>query len=335
MSTANGIAITGIGIEVPGLDDMAGLLDHRPLPDTRVFEPARKLGRKGLLYKDAATKLALCSVHDALTRAGLPVRDLHAAAPTGVVVSSNLGNLDTVCKVIDALYAGSTADLSPMDAANASSNVIASSIAIRFGCRSLNLMMCSGATSGLDALFVAANALKTRRAERMIVVGVEPQNDVVRQLAAASLNDARTSPAGLPLGEGAACVILETLTAARQRHAAIHGVIDGYVYQKPEEAPRAMPRPDLWLTPNQAWPSMRALGDALRETWETEPPTCDLSCALGELYGALGVFQSVAACCWLDRQTAGGDAARALTVLATAGGSWGDGVASLTIRRPS
>jgi 3-oxoacyl-[acyl-carrier-protein] synthase II len=337
------VAVTGIGVEVPGLDQMADLLKPQPLSDARVFDPASKLGRKGLLYKDKATALALCAVQDALTRADLPVRELHASAPTGVVVSSNLGNLDTVCRVIDTLYAGSAGDLSVMDVPNASSNVIASSIAIRFGCRAVNLMLCNGATSGTDALFVAATALRTRRAARMIVVGVEPDNECVRRFVSASLGDQGGGPASLRLGEGAACVILEALAAARQRDATIHGVIDGYTYvplgtvTREESHHRAAPaplQPDLWLTPNQAWPTVRVFSEEMSDLGECDRARCDLSLGLGELYGALGVFQCVAACCWLEH-TADADDARGLTVLATAGGSWGDGLASLTIRRPA
>lgn len=338
----NAIAVTGIGIEVPGLCDPAALCQLDAPPGPGLFDPARKLGRKGLLFKDDATKLALCAVHDALTHAGLPTRDMDTRAATGVAVSSNFGNVDTVCRIIDTLYAGCAGDLSPMDAPNASSNVIASSIAIRFGCRALNLMLCNGATSGTDALFLAANALKTHRAERMIVVGVEPRNEFVRQLAAASLQDEgdRGNPESLPLGEGAACIVLECLAAARQRAAAVYGVIDDYACLPARRAAhacsylRGLPAPDLWLTPNQAWPAMRALSEHAGDAWHATPPTCDLSHALGELYGALGVFQCVAAASWLDRST-GADSGRVTTVLTTAGGSWGDGVASLTIRRPA
>jgi len=335
----NAVAITGIGAELPGLEHLSDLLSGGPLADGRAFEPAKKLGRRGLLYKDDATKLALCAVLDALGRAGLPAHDLYAVAPTGVAVSSNLGNVDTICRIIETLYAGSTADLSPMDVPNASSNVIASNIAIRFGCRSVTLTLCNGATSGVDALFVAANALKARRAERMIVVGVEPQNAFVQQLAAASLrfSDGR-GPEDLPLGRGAACVILEPLAAAHRRSATIYGVIDGYAYAPaangsgvlpPIPSTQASARPNLWFAPNQKWPRMRALSDCLHRLWADEPTTCDLSHAFGELYGALGVFQCVAACVWLQQQTDG--RTDRLNVLATAGGSWGDGVASLRI----
>jgi 3-oxoacyl-[acyl-carrier-protein] synthase II len=326
------IAITGIGVEVPGLGEIGALLRAQPIAAPATFDPARKLGKKGLLYKDEATKLALCAVHEALTSAGLPARDLHSIAATGVVASSNLGNVDTVCRMIDTLYAGTTGDLSPMDAPNASSNIVASTIAIRFGCRAMNLMVCSGATAGLDALFVAANALKTRRADRMIVVGVEPKNLVVEQLVSSSLP---ADPDRLWVGEGAACVILEPLAAARQRRATIYGVVDGYAYFQAGNGVPSLSRPDFWLTPNQAWPSMRALVDSLRRQWDVAPPACDLSSTLGDLYGALGVFQSVAACCWLDAQHVDGEIARPLAALATAGGSWGDAAASVTIRRPS
>jgi len=325
-------------MEVPGLDDIAGLLEPNPLDETRAFDPISKLGRKGLLFKDQATKLGLCAVTAALTRAALPLRDLHATARTGVVVSSNLGNVDTVCRVIDTVYAGSAADLSPMDVPNASSNVIASSIAIRFGCRAVNLMLCNGATSGTDALFLAANALRMRRAERMIVVGVEPQNEFVRQLVAASLPAGSDTPTSVRLAEGAACVILEMEPTARARRATVYGVLDGYAYSRHETRPlsargNAPARPDFWLTPNQAWPSMKALGEQRRELWDANVPHCDISLGVGELYGALGVFQCVAACHWLGGQAVTGGNAGASSVLATAGGSWGDGIASMTINR--
>lgn len=61
------------------------------------------LGRKGLLYKEPATRLALCAAHRAL---GLPDGarpDVPLDPGTAVVAASNLGNVATVVDVTRAV----------------------------------------------------------------------------------------------------------------------------------------------------------------------------------------------------------------------------------------
>jgi len=56
------VIITGLGLEIPGIQDTANLLDALKAPvEASEFIPADKLGRQGLRYKDRATKLALCA----------------------------------------------------------------------------------------------------------------------------------------------------------------------------------------------------------------------------------------------------------------------------------
>src|SRR5262245_27161412 len=88
------VIITGLGLEIPGIQDTANLLDALKAPvEASEFIPADKLGRQGLRYKDRATKLALCAAQTALTNAGLPTSAATQITPEtfGVVVSSNLG----------------------------------------------------------------------------------------------------------------------------------------------------------------------------------------------------------------------------------------------------
>ncbi|MYX58348.1 beta-ketoacyl synthase, partial [Streptomyces sp. SID8382] len=143
------------------------------------------LGRKGLLFKEDATRLALCAVHRAF---GLPpgklTEPLPGAEHTAVVVSSNVGNARTVRDIVAGMRAGSAHDVSPLNGPNASSNVIASTLAIRYGFTGPNLMVCSGATSGLDAVRLGALLLRGERARRVVVVGAEPDDEVARGLAA-------------------------------------------------------------------------------------------------------------------------------------------------------
>lgn len=172
---------------------LAGLA--APAPDERTV-----LGRKGLLYKEPATRLALCAVHLAL---GHPYGARPAAAPdarTAVVACANLGNVETVVEVTKAVRTGGVREVSPLAAPNASSNVLASTVALWFGLAGPNLMVCSGATAGLDGLDIALRLLRADRADRVVLVGAEPADPVATAL------HAGTGP--YPLAAGAACIVL-------------------------------------------------------------------------------------------------------------------------------
>jgi 3-oxoacyl-[acyl-carrier-protein] synthase II len=228
------VAITGIGLQIPGvdgLDVLAQLSEDQCVSGE--FDPRAMLGRKGLRFKDRATKLALCAGLTALENAGLADESgRYSETETfGAVVSSNLGNLDTVGKVVETIRAGSVRDTSVMDLPNASSNVIATSVAIRFGLRGLNVMLCNGATSGLDALYLAANSIRAGRAERMLVIGVEVDNPFVSQLIAESRLGGDTKPL-----DGACAIVLENAALANAREAEISGYIGEYVHHAVEGA---------------------------------------------------------------------------------------------------
>ena len=155
------------------------------------------LGRKGLLGKEPATLLALCAVHRMLDLPpGRPTSPAPGAARTAVVVASNLGNAHTVCRVVDDVRDRGVRAVSPLDAPNASSNVIASTIGIWHGFAGPNLAACSGATAGLDALRLAQLLLSCDRADRVAIVGVEVNDPVTERLA------------GPWLATGAAAVLL-------------------------------------------------------------------------------------------------------------------------------
>lgn len=197
------VAITRWAVCLPELPE--GTTFPRWAPDEAPppGRAAELLGRKGLLAKEPATRMALCAVHRAL---GLPVRaprrgpeelDVH----TAVVVSSNLGNVATVAGVSTAVRDGGIRAVSPLDAPNASSNVIASTVAIWFRFGGPNLTVCSGHPSGLDAAGLARLLLFAGRAHRVVVVGVEPRDDTTEALLA-------RADAG-PGVAVAACVVLE------------------------------------------------------------------------------------------------------------------------------
>jgi len=192
-------AITGWCVHLPGLAAGQTLAGWDPGAGCSPEDAPQLLGRKGLLAKEPATRLALCAVHRAL---GLPAKaprrgDGPPDPSTAVVISSNLGNAATVAKVARAVRDEGVHAVSPLDAPNVSSNVIASTVAIWFGFGGPNLMVCSGEPSGLDAVTLGALLISCGRARRAVVVGVEPADPVA------------TALYGAPLLEGSACVLLE------------------------------------------------------------------------------------------------------------------------------
>jgi hypothetical protein len=203
------LVATAWSLHLPGIEIEAALTEQFARPGDWARQEAAPpdkaatvLGRKGMLYKEPATRLALCAVHRAFgvptgQRPGWP-----AAAGTAVVVASNLGNVETVARVTRTIDAEGGSAVSVLDAPNVSSNVIASTVALWFGFGGPNLMICSGAGAGMDALALAGLLVRAGRADRVVLVGVEPADPVATELFAAG-------PDQPGLLAGAACLVLE------------------------------------------------------------------------------------------------------------------------------
>lgn len=235
-------------------------------------DPAAILGKKGLRYKDEATRLAMSAAQLALWNAGIVDS---SDMTTAVVVSSNYGNLDTVCRV--AGDGSGPGERGPMDLPNASSNVVASSIAIRFGYFGPNLMVCSGATSGLDAVIWAHRLLEAGRAARVLVVGVEVDNAVVSQFATAR------EPSGL--FHGAACVVLERAGLSDSVPRAVFG---GCARGGAIADLLATGQVNQWYVPD--FGPVTALADVTAGA-----EVIDIASRVGAASGALGVLQAASA----------------------------------------
>jgi 3-oxoacyl-[acyl-carrier-protein] synthase II len=234
-STDTTVVVSGAAVLLPGADTVRALAEG-PAEGGAPVEPAEHVGRKGLRYKDRATQLGYCLTAAALKDAGLLGDDGLTCAPesVGVVASSNFGNLDTVARALDTIREETVTATSPMDLPNASSNVIASSAAIRYGLRGPNLMVCNGETSGLDAVHWATTMIVAGRAERVLVLGVEPDNDVVRSLLG-----------GTRAVDGGAALVLESRAAAERRSATVRAVLGPYTRSAGTPAPGGARRWEL------------------------------------------------------------------------------------------
>ncbi|QFU90549.1 beta-ketoacyl synthase N-terminal-like domain-containing protein [Amycolatopsis sp. YIM 10] len=300
---AGQVVISGLGTAIAGVAEPAGLLGHR----TPGGDPLAGWRGRGLRYKDRATRLAMCAGSAALTDAGL-LRDgelTTAADEVGVVVSSNLGNVDTVCETVELIAEQTYEATSPMLLPNTASNVIASWVAIANGPRGANLTLCNGATSGLDAVHWARLLVAAGRVRQVLVVGTEPDTAPARQIA--------DCPA---LFDGAAALVVEPAATAVERGARPFAVLGGYTRRaglaEAIESVRATSdgEPELWCPPG------------IETAGGPRTARCDLSARFGECSGALGVLQCVAGAVWLSgahgpvlATTADADAAAALLLI--------------------
>ncbi|MFI9203128.1 beta-ketoacyl synthase N-terminal-like domain-containing protein [Streptomyces sp. NPDC053048] len=317
------VVVTGTGIVLPGIRDAAGLLTARHGDADGRVGPERLPSGRQARFKDRATLLALSAGEAALTDAGLLV-DGSLTVPgstTGTVASSNLGSLETVCRAAETVGRAGSAGLRVMDLPNACSNAVASGLAIRFGLHGVNLMLCNGATSGLDAVGWAASAIAAGRARRVLVAGTEPADPVVRHLAAG--ND------GGRLLDGAAALVLESADAAAERGRRPLATVTGRSRRRDvtaaAEQAGATEGTGLWLPPAGHPPGAPS------------PPhhaVLDLGRVLPPASGAFGVLQCVAATAWL---AAGHPPGVPPTALAVAGGGPADDAAAavlLTVAPP-
>jgi len=317
------IIISGHGWEIPVFAGHASLAAAlRAGPATPQFAPERLLGRKGLRYKERSTLLALCAATSALADAGFPDA---ATAPLrddgfGVVVATNTCNLDTVCQAADTIHRQHVNATSAMDLPNASSNVVSAAIAIRFGLQALNLTVCTGASSSLDALVIAANAIRNRRARRVLVVAVEADGQAARSLLAGRR---LAEGDGLPaLLEGAGAVVLERVDSAGQRRAPCHGTLADYAFCHADAAhSQAL---DALLAGHAGKPCYVA-GDsfaahALASLHLREGAQVDLGMLSAPAYGAGTLYALIHHC----EQARAGRPEMADGAVVLGGGSWGD-----------
>jgi 3-oxoacyl-[acyl-carrier-protein] synthase II len=267
------IFITGVGTELAGLSPQDWFAGCEPLA-SRSTDPLAQFDRKKLRYKDRATILAIMACQAALDDAGIITtpRIAEGFERTGVVASSNFGNLDTVCRTVTQIRSGNAADTSPLDLPNASPNVVAASVAIYFGAGGPNLMVTSGATSGLDALAIAARVVRAGRADRMIVVGAEAETEPVTKL----LAQAGVTPEAA--FEGAVALIVECCRSTEW---------PGYA------------RVDAVGLPGDGPERVKLVSKVDRTVSVYEPPTRS-----GLAYGAMGILQAAFAAMEIGNGTA-------------------------------
>ncbi len=251
MGTVNPVGLTvaetwrNITEGVSGVGPMT-LFDHSNLQvhiacEVKGFDPANYMDGREARRRDRFEQLACAAANDALKDSGLEVTEQNAGR-IGIIVSSAIGGLKSIA---DAVLTNDKEGprrvspfLIPMLMANGASGIIAIDHGIKGPCFSV----ASACASGADGIGMALTMLRCG----MIDVAVTGASEaVVTSVGVAAFDrvgamsrrndDYSMTPApfdknrdGLVMGEGAAVLVLESESHARERGAHIYAELAGY-----------------------------------------------------------------------------------------------------------
>ena len=202
------------------------------------FHPEDHMTKKLVNRTDPFTQYALAAAGEAL-------KDIKIDNPerTGIVMGSAVNGIRTVTRDQERLTkTGNHRRVNPYLMPAFLANVTAAHIAIINKLNGPSLTVCTACSSGVDAIGLATEKLKADEADMMVAAGAESIMcplviDSLHNLHALSANNEEPCRASRPfdkdrdgfvIGEGAGILILETLTHAQKRGAAILAEIVGY-----------------------------------------------------------------------------------------------------------
>lgn len=200
------------------------------LPD---FAPGKLLGDRLAASIDRFTAFALVAADEACAQAGLSVRSLDDRA--GVVFGSGAGGAMTFETGVR-LFATTEARGDPMTVPKFMPNAAASHISMRYATRGPCLCISTACASATQAIGIGAHMVRSGLIDIAIVGGAEAPLgnacfrawEILRVLSPTACRPFSLHRDGMMLGEGAAVLVLESETSARQRGATILGELAGY-----------------------------------------------------------------------------------------------------------
>ncbi|MCH2161286.1 MAG: hypothetical protein MK085_05375, partial [Phycisphaerales bacterium] len=312
------IAITGLGILVPGQDDEL----HVSEETLAAIEPARAVRRLARLAR-LVRAAGILAVRDA----GL---DHALLASTAGFVASRFGavayTLDCYEEIVrDGLDAGN-----PLFFAESVPNIGSAQLSLGLGLEAATLSVIGTRIAGLEAMHLASRHLRSGQATRALVVAAEESEPRLRQILH-GVGVINTDDGGTRLPEGAVGILVELGSAAEARQARIHG----WVGQTTIEWPKA-------TTPLSAARALRTSAARVASSGDT-PHLCPSPAPIGHFerrildqQGVGGVVErhAVGPLLRVAEDLAGGDREGAWCVVA-ADESGGAGGISIVTQVPS
>lgn len=209
--------------------------------EVKGFDPLQYIDRKEARRYDLFAQFALGAAHQAITQAGLEGK-FPDPERTGVIIGSGIGGMQTFednCR--DFLEKGPSR-VSPFFVPMFIPDIAAGLVSIRYGLKGPNFCTVSACASSAHAIGESYRHLRDGLADCMVTGGSEAAITALSVAAFSNMkamstrNDAPEQASrpfdkgrdGFVLGDGAGCVVLETLEHAQARGATILGEIIGY-----------------------------------------------------------------------------------------------------------
>lgn len=294
------------------------------------WNPEELIGKRGLKYLSLSTQYLLSAGARCWQDAGLG--ELHQVSGSesldlGIVVASNLSGLQAMSNYDYTTITEGPRFVSPMQAPNTLDNAPAAQLAIRTNARAFNTTIATGQCAGLDAIAYAVSSIDNGRAKQVLVGGVEEINERVLWI----YHDSNVLPkeysdrAGKPFssdstgwipGEGASVLMLEKLSHCLERGGTPLGKIASYsstfainedsrIHAMERAVGQVFKQAGLDFSETSGVIS-GASGFYLQDRVEMKAinhlfgsvnpqiPISSIKGAIGETYGASGVFQAAA-----------------------------------------
>lgn len=294
------------------------------------WNPEDLIGKRGLKYLSLSTQYLLSAAVRCWQDAGLgdisPVSESEAL-DLGVVVASNLAGLQAMSDYDYTTITQGPQFVSPMQAPNTIANAPAAQLGIRTNARAFNTTIASGQCAGLDAIAYAVSSIYKGRAKQVLVGGVEEINERVLWIYQHSnvLPEEYSDRAGKPFssdstgwlpGEGASVILLERLSDCLKRGGTPLGKVVSYsntvaidedsrIHAMESAVEKVFKQAGIDLSETSGIISgasgfytqdaveLKAIHN-LFGTVNPEIPISSIKGAIGETYGASGVFQAAA-----------------------------------------
>jgi 3-oxoacyl-[acyl-carrier-protein] synthase II len=208
--------------------------------EVKNFEPAKYMDVKEARRRDRFEQLGVAATRETIASAGLEITEENSAR-IGVVISSAVGGLGSLQENIYTLKTEGFRRVSPFAVPMMMPNGAAGLTSIEYGFRGPSFSVSSACASGGDGLGMAWLMLRSGMVDVVVAGGADATIVPVgvgafdRATAISRSSDYDNSPRpfdknrdGLVMGEGAACLVLETESHAKKRHANILAELSGY-----------------------------------------------------------------------------------------------------------
>ncbi len=204
--------------------------------EVRDFSPETALPKHLIRETVPFMQYAFAAAAEALTQSGLEIAA--ESRRVGVTLGTALAGINTVAETQHEVDAQGKLRVSPRFIPKALGNIAAAQVAIHFGIHGPSFTVQTACSSGGDAIGLACMLLRAGEADAMIAVGAEASISpvVLAGLASARALSRNPDPTtacrpfdinrdGFVMGEGGGALVLETLSHAKARGAAILGVL--------------------------------------------------------------------------------------------------------------